>query len=57
MNGKVPGKKGGTVPDMRFENNTKMLFNSKIDIDIAYNQSKFDISDDTSDFMMMQIRC
>ena len=25
MNGKVPGKKGGTVPDMRFENNTKML--------------------------------
>ena len=36
------------------KNNTKLLFNSKIDIDIAYNQSKFDISDETSEFMMMQ---
>lgn len=36
------------------ENNTRMLFNSPIDIDIAYNQTKFDVSDETSDFMMMQ---
>lgn len=36
------------------KNNEKLLFNSPIDIDIAYNPAHFKIDDTTSEFMIMQ---
>lgn len=36
------------------KNNEALLFNSDMDIDIAYNPAKFHITDETSDFMIMQ---
>ncbi len=40
--------------DRFYANNSKLLFNSNIDIDIAYNKAAFQLTKDDSEFMIMQ---